>query len=135
MASKSLHPSVEQFKSFVKEHPKLLQSVRKKENTWQELYEDWFLLGADDPKWAQFEDNNTEQAVSNNEPEPEQKNWMNQITGIIKNMDANQVQHHINQLSQAIGAIQGVINQFQTNNPPTINQPPANNNPFAFKKD
>ncbi|MCJ8006149.1 YlbD family protein [Lederbergia wuyishanensis] len=133
MASKSLHPSVEQFKSFVKEHPKLLQSVRKQEYTWQELYEDWFLLGADDPKWSKFKDNNTVQAVTENKTE--QKNWVNHITGMIKNMDANQVQNHINQLSQAIGAIQGVINQFQASNPPPINPPSANHNPFAFKKD
>ncbi|MBW8348660.1 YlbD family protein [Bacillus sp. IITD106] len=133
MENKSLHPSVEEFKAFVKEHPKILQSVRKKEHSWQELYEDWFLLGADDPKWSKFkEENNTVQAVENKERE---KNWVNHITRMIKNMDANQVQHHINQLSQAIGAIQGVINQFQGSNPPPINPPTTNNNPFSFKKD
>ncbi|MCR2820840.1 YlbD family protein [Lederbergia panacisoli] len=134
MKSTSLHPSVEQFKAFVKEHPKLLQLVRREEYTWQELYEDWYLLGADDPKWSKFKNNITEpeQVVTKQEPE---KKWMNQITGIIKNMDANQVQHHINQLSQAIGAIQGVLTQFQGSNPPPTNQQPTNLNPFSFKKD
>ncbi|MBS4217870.1 YlbD family protein [Bacillus sp. FJAT-49711] len=132
MESTSLHPSVEQFKAFVKEHPKLLQSVRKEEYTWQELYEDWFLLGADDPKWSKFKDDNEEPIAAKQETE---KKWMNQITGMIKNMDANQVQHHINQLSQAIGAIQGVLAQFQGSNPPPTNQPTTNLNPFSFKKD
>ncbi len=42
---------------------------------------------------------------------------MSNIMGAVKNMDPNQVQHHINNLSQAIGAIQGVLSQFQWSNP------------------
>ncbi|MBS4203905.1 YlbD family protein [Lederbergia citrea] len=135
MARKSLHPSVEQFKSFVKKHPKLLKSVRNGENTWQEVYEDWYLLGADDPKWNSFKDAGASEETAVEKTETD-KGWMNQITGIIKKMDANQVQNHIQQLSQAIGAIQGVLGQFQGGIEQKANQPPsANTNPFSFKKD
>ena len=42
MAKKNLHPSVQKFKGFVKDHPELIQEVRKGNTTWQELYEDWY---------------------------------------------------------------------------------------------
>ena len=51
MTEKKLHPSVLQFKEFVKNNPKIIQEVRKGKATWQELYEDWYLLGEDDSRW------------------------------------------------------------------------------------
>ena len=43
---RELHPSVVEFKQFVKSHPKLVEQVRKQQKTWKELYEDWYLFGA-----------------------------------------------------------------------------------------
>ncbi|MEK3887089.1 YlbD family protein [Bacillus sp. FSL K6-3431] len=129
-----LHPSVEQFKQFVKQHPKITQIVKNKENTWQELYEDWYLLGAEDPKWDDYRENNIgkKESVTGKE----EKGWINQFTGLLKNMDANQVQNQVNNLSQAIGAIQGVLSQFQGQNGQTTEQEPsAKQHPFAFRKD
>ena len=54
MSNKKLHPSVQKFKDFVKAHPKLVLEVRKGRKNWQEIYEDWYLLGEDDPKWEPF---------------------------------------------------------------------------------
>ncbi|MBD8007019.1 YlbD family protein [Bacillus norwichensis] len=133
MAGKKLHPSVEQFKAFVKEHPILIKLVRDNEYTWQELYEDWYLLGEDDPKWAQYTNGNTSKAGHQKD---DNKTWVQQLTGVVKKMDANQMQHHINNLSQAIGAIQGVLTQFQGNNQEnTQPQNDAPRNPFSFRKD
>lgn len=132
MENKSLHPSVEQFKAFIKEHPHLIKSVRNEENTWQELYEDWYLLGEDDPMWKK----NTESTGEKQDKKDEQdKKWIDQVTSVLKKMDANQVQQHIGQLSQAIGAIQGVLGQFQGENKTNNNQTQANRHPFAFRKD
>ncbi|VEF48523.1 cytoplasmic protein [Bacillus freudenreichii] len=134
MAGKKLHPSVEKFKSFIKEHPNLIKLVRNNEYTWQELYEDWYLLGEDDPKWTQYKQGDT---IQTGHQKDDEKKWVQQLTGLFKKMDANQMQHHINNLSQAIGAIQGVLTQFQGNSqesvPPKQNDAPRN--PFSFRKD
>jgi hypothetical protein len=59
-------------------------------------------------------------------------------------MDANQLQYHGIYLSQAIGAIQGVLAQFQGNagQQPNLNQNPNQRretegpkHPFSFRKD
>ncbi|MEH7122986.1 YlbD family protein [Bacillus sp. JJ1532] len=133
MTKKKLHPSVEKFKEFVKRNPKIVQEVRKGNKTWQELYEDWYLLGEDDPKW---ENVRSEEKVKST-TEEKKSDWMSQMVGSLKKMDSNQVQGYIQNLNQALAAVQGVLSQFQGGSPQNkltnSNQPPPN--PFKFKKD
>ena len=39
-----LHPSVQQFKEFVNHHPKMVHEVRSGHKTWQQFYEEWYLV-------------------------------------------------------------------------------------------
>ncbi|MDR7236163.1 hypothetical protein J2Y02_000772 [Neobacillus drentensis] len=134
MTEKKLHPSVLQFKEFVKDNPKIIQEVRKGKSTWQELYEDWYLLGEDDSRWETIGTVNDSESDSSSESKVD---WMSSIVGMVKKMDPNQVQGHINNLSQALGAIQSVITQFQGNNPAvgSVKPPEGPKNPFMFRKD
>lgn len=133
MAEKKLHPSVEKFKAFVKEHPELVKEVRAGKHTWQELYEDWYLLGEDDTRWD---------SVKESESNPDKKDdaktdFMATLLGSLKKMDANQMQGYVQNISQALAAIQGVIGNFQgggsEEKPSVKNNPPPN--PFGFRKD
>lgn len=133
MAKKKLHPSVEKFKEFVKEHPELAQQVRKGETTWQEMFEEWYLLGEDDPRWNTISDNIKDKK---NEDKEQKTDWLGTIMGAVKNMDPAQVQGQINNISQALGAIQGVLSQFQGKaggSQGSNNSGPSN--PFSFRKD
>jgi hypothetical protein len=145
MEKNELHPSVERFKQFVKRNPKVLEAVKKENITWQELYEEWYLLGEEDPRFAAYtgEVKNTEVAKKNTRvvesktnEEEKKSDWLGQILGAVKRMDAQQLDTHINQLSQALAAIQGVLSQFQGPNQikpvQKSDQPP---NPFQFRKD
>lgn len=133
MTNKVLHPSIENFKVFVKNHPRVLEEVRSGKLTLQELYEEWFLLGEEDTRWDHFRsekkpDGNTKESNTD---------WMKTVLGTLKNVDPNQMQQYLGHLSQAIGSIQGVLSQFQNgsaqNNMNTSQQKP--NNPFLFRKD
>lgn len=56
--------------------------------------------------------------------------------GTIQKMDPEQVQHYINNLSQALGAIQGVLSQFQGSNKTNQVKPQIEQrHPFLFRKD
>ena len=135
MAPKKLHPSVVKFKEFVKSNPKLIQEVRSGKATWQEIYEDWYLLGEDDKRWETMDSSGTN---SDGQKSTETKGeWMSNLMGMVKNMDSNQIQGHINNLSSAIGAIQGVLSQFQGSNPQGNASKPAEGpkHPFSFRKD
>ncbi len=110
MSEKKLHPTVEEFKDFVKQHPLLIREVRKGEHTWQELFEDWYLLGSDDPRWQSYQrdEKKTDKTSSTGSP-----NWLSQIGKALKKIDGKQMETHIQNLNEAIGAIQGVLAQFQ----------------------
>lgn len=137
MTKKELHPSVQQFKQFVKTNPKVVQEVRKGKVTWQELFEEWYLLGEEDSRWDKYREGNTT-ADAQTTKDTSTKDWMSNIMNAMKNMDPNQMQGHITSLSQAIGAIQGVVAQFQggaqpKSSPPQSTQQPQH--PFQFRKD
>jgi hypothetical protein len=133
MSQKKTNPSILKFKEFVRNNPKIIQEVRKGNATWQELYEDWYLLGEEDSRWDSIgEERNNE----TEETSDKKSDLMSTITGMLKKMDPNQVQHHINSLSQAIGAIQGLLIQFQGSNQPNqVREIEGPKNPFSFRKD
>jgi hypothetical protein len=144
---KKLHPSVIKFKEFVKSNPKLIQEVREGRATWQELYEDWYLLGEDDEKWGTIgNEEKGDSKLANGKKDADKSNdgkrmeWMSTISGMMKKMDPNQLQYHINNLSQAVGAIQGLLAQFQSVQGLPKQQDQQRNtegpgNPFTFRKD
>jgi hypothetical protein len=130
---KKLHPSVVNFKEFVRNNPKLILEVRKGKATWQELYEDWYLLGEEDSRWESM---NSEKNIQSEENTDKKGDWVSTILGTVQKMDPEQVQHYINNLSQALGAIQGVLSQLQGSN--KANQVKPQNSPrhpFLFRKD
>ncbi|GIN61399.1 hypothetical protein J27TS8_13920 [Robertmurraya siralis] len=108
----------------------MVMEVRKGNATWQELFEEWYLLGEEDTRWNEFK--------GVQDKEEDKKEWLPQIMNAVKNVDPNQLQGHITNLSQALGAIQGLILQFQggkQGNASSSNQPAQSSHPFQFRKD
>jgi hypothetical protein len=129
---KDLHPSVVKFKEFVKNNPSLIKEVRNGNSTWQELYEDWYLLGEEDSRWETIGVKTSPGA----EVEEEKKgDWISTILGTVQKMDPNQIQHYVNNVSQALGAIQGVLSQFQGSQPKQVSSKVEPRHPFSFRKD
>lgn len=132
MASKKTHPSVQQFKEFVKLHPMLVQEVRKDNKSWQEVFEDWYLLGENDAVWKQYKGTlDEEEEVT----EKEKVDFMAQMISGIKNMDVNTVNHHISNLSSTISTIQGLFDQFGVSKGSSQSSSNSNQQPFSFRKD
>lgn len=134
MKQKKLHPTVVKFKEFVKNNPVIIQEVRNGKATWQELYEEWYLLGEDDERWKTIGEAQTKNEAVNDE---KKSAWVSTITEMMKKIDPSQFQYHVNNLSQAIGAIQGLLGQFQGMNNSQPNQQVRENqpSPFTFRKD
>ncbi|MCL6571620.1 MAG: YlbD family protein [Bacillus sp. (in: Bacteria)] len=134
MTQKKLDPSVLKFKEFVKNNPKIIKEVRNGQATWQELYEDWYLLGEEDTRWETIGIKNGSESEKNTDSKDD---LMSTIMGMVKKMDPDQIQNHITNLSQALGAVQGVISQFQGSNaassPVKLTEEPKH--PFLFRKD
>ncbi|WP_285766491.1 YlbD family protein [Peribacillus sp. SI8-4] len=141
--AKKKRPSVDRFREFVKEHPYLVNEVRSKQATWQELFEEWYLLGEEHPRWR-AEGKLQDPIVNAGSPsQPMEKEESTELLGSImsavKNMDMGQIQQYITNANQAIGAIQGVLSAFQGNksgdSPPPSKEKEQRSNPFIFTKD
>ncbi|CAG9608674.1 YlbD family protein [Pseudoneobacillus rhizosphaerae] len=133
MTRKKLHPSVVKFKEFVKQYPKISLEVKKGTVSWQELYEDWYLLGEDDARWDQFKVSKEE--MKENSTEENKSDFITQIFDYFKTMDVNQMQQYISNASQALGAVQGVLSQFQNPTQPSSQNNSRPSHPFSFRKD
>ncbi|MBM7659489.1 hypothetical protein JOC85_000256 [Bacillus mesophilus] len=131
MSKKTLHPSIQKFKQFVKKHPKLVTEVREQRKNWQELYEDWYLLGEEDDVWNQYKSDSDRKE----EEKKDKSDFMSTILSAVKGMDYTQVQQHISSFGEAITSIQQIMSQFRGSDNQVNNQAPQQNQPFFFNKD
>lgn len=47
---------MDQFREFVAKYPKVRDDVTSGKKTWQNIYEDWVILGEQNPVWAQYQE-------------------------------------------------------------------------------
>ncbi len=133
MATKQKHPSIEKFKEFVKKHPKLSEEVKSKKKTWQELFEEWYLIGEEDESWKSFrEDGAGEDKTSD---KGAKSDVIPQLLQSLKKMDMNQMQYHLTNVNSAIGNIQQLIQQFIPTTGKGSSTAQGAKNPFSFRKD
>lgn len=85
----------ESFKLFAKGHPELISSIKSGEASWQKLYEIYDIYGEDDRAWNTYFNKST----SNNSS-------FSSIGDIVKNIDMDSVQKHINTAQKALGLVQ-----------------------------
>ncbi|MGP1907365.1 YlbD family protein [Metabacillus sp. JX24] len=131
MTEKKEHPSIAQFKEFVKKHPKLISEVRKGDKKWQELFEDWYLLGEDDASWQKYR----EDAAEAESAEDKKSDFMSRMMTAVKNMDANQMNQHLYNMNSTISSIQNLFSTFGLTKGASSGQSKTQNNPFSFRKD
>ncbi|UQZ58197.1 hypothetical protein C2H93_06330 [Bacillus subtilis] len=132
MANQHANHSINDFKQFVKKHPKLIKEVRKEQRSWQDVYENWVLFGESDPIWDPYREPETAaEAV----PETPQKNdFVSKMVTAVKKMDVNQMNEQIDKMSQSISSLQSLLNTFSGSGQ-KHSQPGSGQHPFSFRKD
>ncbi len=95
---------LDEFKKFVKAHPLLKTEVSSKRKTWQELYEDFVLLGED----AFTEDNNTKSEVKKNSSNNSTEDLIKTIVGYVKKIDPDQVTKTVTSIQKVLELIGGI---------------------------
>ncbi len=81
------------FKMFAKTRPELVSRIKTKDTSWQELYEIYDIYGDDDRAWNNYLKTNNSTNINN-------------ITDIVKKIDMDSVQKHINTAQKALGLVQ-----------------------------
>ena len=99
-----LSEKLDEFKSFIKKHPLLKLEVQSGKKTWQELYEDFVLLGEDsytEDKKEETKETKKEETKSSINPE----NLINSVMGYVKKIDPDTI-------TKTVTSIQKVIELF-----------------------
>ena len=99
----------DEFKEFVREHPVLVNYVKKDEMTWQKFYEMYDLYGKDDKIWDSY--------LNESEPVKETVKDSSTIFGIhelanwLKNIDLDGLQEGIGNVQRVLGVVQDFSNK------------------------
>lgn len=97
---------LDEFKEFVKRHPLLKQEVQAKRKTWQELYEDYILLGEE--SFVEFKEANKEEEKQ--EEKATKKNGATEdlvksVLGYVKKIDPDQVTKTVTSIQKVLELI------------------------------
>lgn len=113
MSDTNLHPSIQAFRQFVQQHPKLIREVRQNQTGWQPYYEKWVLLGEEDPSWQAYKENEEQTGRADAESQEAGKEMFNKVMGMANQFDLQKLQGHIHQLNGALDNIKQLIAQYQ----------------------
>lgn len=120
---------VEQFKMFVRSHPGLIDHVKSGNQSWQEVFTEWNLLGEEHEQWGQYIERNIG-VSSKKKVKTKSKNVndlsVGELLNMFKNLDIEEVREYVSQFSSAVTGIQEMLQQFQSK---ALSRPPMNN-PF-----
>lgn len=98
----------EDFKKFVKANPKLINYVKEKNSSWQDLYEIYALYGEDEKIWEKYIIDSSK--------------GVDELIKMIKKVNLESVKNTIDSLQKAISILQSL----NTNNPNDYEQYVAN---------
>lgn len=85
---------LEAFKLYLKKHPDLVKQVRRQENSWQGLYEEWLLLGDDKAPGIEFEQ------------------LFSSVKEKIQHFDPSQIEEYSKKLQSGLDFFQEMLNHF-----------------------
>ena len=93
---------MDDFKSFVKKNPNLVNYVKNDTMSWQKFYELYDLYGEDENIWGDYLGSSS---ASSNKVEKKSTSRFSDILDMAKNIDANKLQDSISSVQKAIGLI------------------------------
>jgi len=97
----------EEFKEFVKKHPKLINYVKNNEMTWQKFYEIYDLYGESNEAWEKYisDDQVTEPKI-NTIKSGIGGFTISEVIKWLKNVDLDGLQEGINNVQRVLGVVQ-----------------------------
>lgn len=93
----------DEFKEFVSSHPTLVNVVKDKSHTWQDLFEVYDLYGNDEALWDRYLNNKD---INKTGDTTSKMSSIGELTKLFKNVNIENVQKYIDTAQKAIGVIQ-----------------------------
>ena len=99
---------LDEFKEFVKKHPLLKGMVQSKQKTWQELFEDYCILGEDafpEDKKEEEEKATTKKEVKSSSST---EDLIKTVVGYVKKIDPDQVTKTVTSIQKVLELFGGI---------------------------
>lgn len=87
----------ENFKNFISAHPELLKYIKNKNMTFQDFYEIYDIYGEDENTWSKYFKEESSSADDDR---------IKELGKILKNINMDNIEHHVNNAQKIIGIIQ-----------------------------
>lgn len=105
---------MDEFRTFVSKHPEVRTDVLNGKRTWQQIYEDWVILGEDNEAWA-FNKTKDANANQNKGSKTESKKLedlfssesLKTIMGYIKKINPDTLSKTLNTIQKVLQITQG----------------------------
>ena len=98
--------SFEEFKTFIKDKPFLKEKVRKKEITWQELYERYDLYGKDDDIFQNnIDENKNEENNEQKEEKDKKDDSMSSFFNMLSGIDVDKISDGLNGMKKILSIL------------------------------
>ena len=85
-----------EFKSFVSKHPEFVTYVKNNNTSWQDLYEIYDIYGENSEVWDKYLTDTSATSTAS----------IGELKNILKNVNMDNVQKHINNAQKAVNLIQ-----------------------------
>lgn len=92
---------MDEFREFVSKHPLVRDEVKKGTATWQQIYENWVILGENDDSWKKYEKVETTEQPKKIEDLLGQANLKN-IWGYIKKINPDSISKTLNTVQKVL---------------------------------
>ena len=97
----------DEFKEFVKKHPKLINYVKNNEMSWQKFYEMYDLYGEDETVWKDYIEQKDEEKINNNTEKIALGGLtLSEFINFIKKVDLDSLQEGISNVQRVLGVVQ-----------------------------
>lgn len=91
---------MDEFKTFISKYPKIKEDVINKTYTWQQIYENWIILGEDDLFFEKYKTNN--QKTSNTLEDMLSQANLKSIINYVKNIDPDSINKTLNTIQKVL---------------------------------
>lgn len=94
---------LDEFKMFIKKHPLLKQKVLSGEKTWQQLFEDYSILGEE-----AFEEEKKEAVIERKSSTSGTEDLIKTVVGYVKKIDPDQITKTVTSIQKVLELIGGL---------------------------